>query len=206
MSISPNVDDALALDSYWYYCNNAFLGGLLTLPKLSLLPLTKVDAQFIRDGHKHPVTGETCHELQLNQELIIGGKVAFYQHLVHLMVHQWQYEKGEKKPTKHDHNAEFVRVMNGIGFESSANYGRSLEFTPEEGGRFMRAVATAPELALLRPSNSSALLDLEDSRSKPKKDRKTTYCCPQCQQKTFGGKNLQLICGRCNEALIKQVE
>ena len=203
MYISVNLDNTHALESFFNHFNASLFDKALTIPKLTLCHLTRTDAQFIRDGWTHPETGETYHELQLDQELTRSGKRVFCEHLVHLMVHLWQYEFGQSKPTKHNHNTEFVTIMRALDFESDATQGRSLEFTPLPGGHFMRALTTAPELTLLLPSNSSALLDTEDTKKPGRSGKRDKWGCPNGHYNGYFSKAPRLKCCDCDQTLIK---
>jgi hypothetical protein len=203
MAVSLNLDQAHELEQAFNHFNAALFNKELKPCRLTLCHLPKTDAQFIRSSWEHPESGETYHELQLNQELVRSGKRAFCEALVHLMCHVWQHDHGQSKPSSHDHNKEFVSLMKLIGFESEATHGRSLEFEPLPKGKFMQSLSTLPELTLLKPTNSSAMLDTDDTRSKGRSGKRDKWGCPNGHGTAYASKSLEVICAQCQQAWVK---
>ncbi|MBD2611521.1 SprT-like domain-containing protein [Nostoc punctiforme FACHB-252] len=139
------------------------------------------------------------HEILIDENLLNEEREYWLAVLVHQMVHLWQYQYGNNKPTKHYHNEEFANKMQSIGLIIHTGYPNKQSINPD--GKFMQVaqglISSQEELLSLKPRNASA--QLGDNQSK--NGKKFKYSCPKCNASVWGKFGLSINCGICDKSM-----
>jgi hypothetical protein len=164
---------------------------------------------------------DRIHQITLDSRLFAYEIMEVYGTLVHEMVHLWQTENGQ--PSKNAfHNREWAFKMREVGLIPSETgkpggkeIGENVSHYIEEGGRFEKAFSKMPKSCRyeLTTRSSDELYPAavmtplpKKSQASPKSRRrsstgKTTYVCPKCGQRAYGGQKLMINCGVCEVAM-----
>ncbi|MDZ8054873.1 MAG: SprT-like domain-containing protein [Aulosira sp. ZfuVER01] len=140
-----------------------------------------------------------CDEIEINDKLLNFPKEEWLAVLVHQMIHQWQYDHGNQKTTKHYHNQEYVKKAAGIGLIIKTGYEN--EQSIDHNGKFMQVIQNLDSELILKPRNVISQVTEESKNGKKKK-----YTCPSCGFNSWAKPGATNICCNCNGSVKQMIE
>ncbi|ENU23525.1 hypothetical protein F993_01678 [Acinetobacter proteolyticus] len=147
---------------------------------------------------------ESKHEIALNPRYFIENTpqdTAFT--LLHEMVHLWQQIFG--KPSRNGyHNREWAEKMKIVGLQpiscdgKGSETGQKMSHEPIKDGKAFEVFNLIMEAGYKREIIEKPFIKTVRNTTRYK------YKCSQCDQKVYGGKSSNILCGRCNIELIRE--
>jgi len=201
-------------NAYQYYNDKLFYSNLPACI-FTIGERSKYGGFMIKHEWANDLSDERIHQISLTKSLFNYEDEFIFSVLVHEMVHLWQVEFGKPSINRY-HNREWAWKMKEVGLipsrtgeKGGEEVGERMSHYVEENGRFSKVFKDMPPscLPVLLPNIRRKKRPTPvDGRAKnstvtvPKRGRtnKLKYECPSCNQKAYGGKNLNISCGKCN--------
>jgi predicted SprT family Zn-dependent metalloprotease len=154
--------------------------------------------RFAERGGKQRV-----HEIALNPDTFCDeSDERILSTLAHEMAHLWQQVHGTP-PRRCYHDREWAAKMKEVGLQPTENgepggkeTGQRVTHYVIKGGPYQRAFNELARKGLKLHWESPAGMAAE---TKAKKESKTKYTCPACEQNAWAKPDAVLICGNCFE-------
>lgn len=188
-----SVTQKSELHKVYSHLNKCLFSGMLTEDiYLQLAYSIQTEGLFIHDKHDNKRTGETRHNITIDENLLNEPNNYWLIVLVHQMIHLWQFQYGKQVPAKHYHNKEYVKKALEIGIIIQQSESNEQEI--KEDSLIIYAINNLPEVNLLLPRNVSSQLN-----SSSKNGKKYTFTCPNCNSRVFAKYDSLDICGVCHQ-------
>ncbi len=202
---APTYETYEAFQVAYDFYNQELFGG--TLPNCVITMMRKKSMLgYFKDNCWEDVedkerTDEICMNPQAFNTRPVDDTLST---LVHEMCHLWQHHYGQKQAkSKNYHNREWADMMEEVGLMPSATgepggktTGSKMDHYILPDGNFIAATRTLlDQEGWMLPYVS---IDLEDSQKKAKKESKTKFVCPTCDEKIWGKPTTTAICEVCN--------
>lgn len=225
MSTSPTKLQLKAIEKAYAYFNRVLF--FKKLPDC-VLALGKAGPRALGNMISHSwiegSEGEVFHQITLDRRVFAYEMLEVYSTLVHEMAHLWQTENGTPSKNAY-HNKEWAFKMREVGLIPSdtgepggKETGERVSDYVEQGGRFEKAFKKLPASCKYPLTTRSpdklypARVREVPPREKPAKPAnrrrsstgKSTYICPKCTQRAYGGQKLMIDCGVCEVAMERQ--
>lgn len=190
---APTIEQSVAYTLAYDHFNKHLWGGQLPGCILVFTRNAKSRGHFANDRWQRLNNDDnSVHEISLNPDCIRNDDLRrVMSTLVHEMVHLWQYEFGDKCPTRPYHNKEWAKEMERVGLVPShtgqpggKKTGASMTHYIPEFGPFVEAFDALSDEARL-PWMTGIVVDGDD---KPKKRDKIKYECKCEKPKRFWAK------------------
>jgi predicted SprT family Zn-dependent metalloprotease len=123
--------------------------------------------------------------------------------LVHEMCHLWQHRFGQKKSKGGYHNREWAAEMHRVGLDPKSidrpgqEIGFKVTHKIDLNGRFLMDCAEFLEKNKLVLPFVEVWTPEKEKTAKAKRQSKTKYTCPHCEQNAWAKPGARLICGDC---------
>lgn len=200
---SPAVQAVYQLQRAYNHFNTKLFGGILVRPMLKWSRNRRHQGAFARDRWVSSLSdGNKIGEIQLNPQMVSQSPLIWsLSVLVHEMVHQWQFQVGEQRPSKPYHNYEWADQMEVLGLMPSSTDAPGGERTGKHIGHYI-IDGGQYQLAYEELVASGFELDWYDVPiEKPKRAPQTKYVCVNCEYTLRGPKDKQIKCGDCGDGL-----
>ena len=148
------------------------------------------------------------HELSVNHNSILKGKVFFALNLIHEMCHIWQIEYGNPSRAGY-HNAEWANKMETLGLMPSSTGKVGGERTGQKVSNYLIKGSIIDSCLKEMPedlwTNLSSFLEINNSKIQKlnKAKSKVKYFCNGCKTNVWGKSNLSILCNDCKKSFIE---
>ena len=182
------------------FFNQELFQGRLPQVLVTLQRHAKSLGYFSSERFNGRIENAAVHELALNPDTFIGRTDAMIlSTLVHEMAHVWQQTYG-KSPRKGYHDRQWAEKMREIGLHPSTTGEPGGEETGQRmshyilpEGRYAQAYAKLAARGFQLHWQSVP----ESQQARKKRESKTKYTCPDCEQNAWAKPDALLICGSC---------
>lgn len=215
MTADP-LTDYRTLSQAFAYLNAELFAGQLPACLITLQREKHVRGYYAHEAYaSRTEDGAAISEIALNPETFAGRTdLEILSTLAHEMCHLWQAYSG--KPSRNGyHNAQWGAKMREIGLEpraadgSGKPTGQRVTHDIIPGGRFEHlagpTLTPGQALAGARLHWQSRTIGGDETAAK-KRASKTKYTCPDCGQNAWAKPEAALMCARCEELMLAEVE
>ncbi len=186
-------------DAYDFF-NRELFSGTLPHVLVTLQRHANTRGYFSADRFTGRTDDSAVHELAMNPDIFAWRSDAeILSTLAHEMAHVWQQTHG-RPPRRAYHDREWAAKMREIGLQPSTTgepggkeTGQKVTHFIVKGGPYAKAYAKLKSTGLVLHWQSAP----HSKEAKAKKNSKTKFTCPDCEQNAWAKPEAELICGAC---------
>jgi SprT-like family len=194
-------------DAYDFF-NAELFAGFLPHVLVTLQRHAHTRGYFAPERFNGRIERTAAHELAMNPDTFTGRTdEQILSTLAHEMAHVWQQTHGTP-PRRSYHDRQWAAKMKEIGLQPSTTgepggkeTGQSVTHYIIPGGPYAKAYAQLKARGLQLHWQSAP----EAKQTKAKKESKTKFTCPNCEQNAWAKPDALIICGVCYEDSAREI-
>lgn len=201
------------LEELFESLNSRFFDGELSRPVISLIYNRGRRLSYgwcsVCERWEKTDSKEKTHEINICPEFLSRPITDVCETMLHEMVHLYNIKNGVKDTSRSGsyHNKRFKKAAeaHGLNVEFTKDSGWSLTELQPEAAEFCRGLDISSfDTICILPHR----VDGKDKepKGKEKKKNKNKYVCPVCNNEIKAKKEVNIICGDCNEHYVKESE